>query len=233
VAERLGLAELELCIAVLPPLSRGFHLDGPRLHAERLVKLWAVEDDIALGEAFRLLPVDALADVILRTVVAADPVRHDPRHWTFPTLAAMLPELQQATWQEIMAGRLQLTAIKGMRGKVHRIIPPKELVRLAPDWSVGRLIQDGRDEYIDVRCRRMSAPSAKPWSSKALSRTDLRAATEAIAHEQPPGTKLTFAKFQAALHERLGRQVPQKAAREAMTDWAPQLKLIRGYRDKN
>jgi len=39
-------------IAMLPPISRGAHLDGPRLHAERLVALWRNDNDVPLAEAF-------------------------------------------------------------------------------------------------------------------------------------------------------------------------------------
>jgi hypothetical protein len=40
VAEPIPLAELELRIALLPPVSRGAHLGGPTIHARRLVQLW-------------------------------------------------------------------------------------------------------------------------------------------------------------------------------------------------
>ena len=40
MAEPIPLAELELRIALLPPIGRAAHLAGPTLHARRLVQLW-------------------------------------------------------------------------------------------------------------------------------------------------------------------------------------------------
>jgi hypothetical protein len=40
LAEPIPFAELELRIALLPPISRGAHLGGPAIHARRLVQLW-------------------------------------------------------------------------------------------------------------------------------------------------------------------------------------------------
>ena len=46
-----GLAELEFRIALLPPISRGTHLDGPHLHARRLVEMWKIASDDDAPEA--------------------------------------------------------------------------------------------------------------------------------------------------------------------------------------
>ena len=75
--------ELALQIALMPPLSRGAHLAGPRLHAQRLVELWqvAVDDDVPLAEAFRLLDVGAVGGAILRVTLARER-KHDPRYST-------------------------------------------------------------------------------------------------------------------------------------------------------
>jgi hypothetical protein len=123
----LPLAELEFRIALLPPISRGAPvseewparaLAGPWLHAERLVELWKTDGVVALAEAFRLLDVEAVAGVILRTVVAGDyDNKGDPRHWHFPSFTDLLPPLREAAWQEAVAGKLVLEAIKGVRGK--------------------------------------------------------------------------------------------------------------------
>ena len=103
--------ELELRIALLPPLSRGLHLAGPRVHAERLVALWRSDDPVPLGEAFRLLvDVDMVAGAILRTIANSEHGYPDPRHWRFPDLEALLPELRACAWQEILAGRLLVEA---------------------------------------------------------------------------------------------------------------------------
>jgi hypothetical protein len=64
----LPLAEIEFRLALLPPISRSAHLAGPKLHAERLIALWKADGEIALAEAFRLLDVETVAGVILRTV---------------------------------------------------------------------------------------------------------------------------------------------------------------------
>ena len=44
MAGLLPLAELEFRIALLPAISRGAHLAGPALHAQRLVELWKADD---------------------------------------------------------------------------------------------------------------------------------------------------------------------------------------------
>jgi hypothetical protein len=74
LAEPIPFAELELRIALLPPVSRGAHLWGPAIHAERLVELWKIEadDDVPLEQAFRLLDAGAVAGAILRMTAARD-----------------------------------------------------------------------------------------------------------------------------------------------------------------
>ena len=116
MAEPLPLAEIEARLMLLPPISRGAHLAGPQLHAERLIELWKADGEVALAEAFRLLDVEAVAEVILRTVTAGDCDEGDPRHWHFPPFAGLLPPLREAAWQEILAGKLVLEAIKGVPG---------------------------------------------------------------------------------------------------------------------
>src|SRR4051812_13840404 len=111
---RLPLAEIELRLATLPPISRGAHLTGPQLHAERLIKLWKADGEVALAEAFRLLDVGTVARVILRTMTARDYEGGDPRHWHFPPFADLLPPLRKAAWREIIAGKLVLEAIKSV-----------------------------------------------------------------------------------------------------------------------
>lgn len=49
----LPLAELELRISLLPPISRGAHLDGPTLQAERLVELWRRPASISCHDTLR------------------------------------------------------------------------------------------------------------------------------------------------------------------------------------
>ncbi|MET0674254.1 MAG: hypothetical protein ABW175_00500, partial [Bradyrhizobium sp.] len=69
MADPLALAEVELRIGLLPPISRGSHLIGPALHAQQLVELWGVsgDDDVPLAQAYRLLDVEAVTGAILRT----------------------------------------------------------------------------------------------------------------------------------------------------------------------
>ena len=74
----LPLAEIEFRVAVLPPISRGAHLAGPQLHAERLIELWRTDDDVPLAEAFRVLNVETVAGVIWRTVAAEITTRAIP-----------------------------------------------------------------------------------------------------------------------------------------------------------
>ena len=132
-----ALAELELRILLLPPISRGAHLAGPALHAQRLVELWGVEggDDLPLTEAFRLLDSDAVTGVILRTLYASDREYHNPHpsYWVFASLDDMLPELRDLSWQAMLTGALLVEAVRGKRCQV---VQPAELLRLAPDWEL-------------------------------------------------------------------------------------------------
>jgi hypothetical protein len=199
----LGAAEIELRIALLPPISRGAHLAGPRLHAERLVELWKADGEVVLAEAFRLLDVETVADVILRTV-AANEYEGDPRHWIFPPFADLLPPLREAAWQEVLAGRLVLEAIKGVTGRRHHPLALALLPRLTPDWELLRLMRDGRDEWIEVRARSLAATAVlpKPWQGKPA-RNELKDAVEdaaeAYSSEDPP----SFDEFWAALKIRV------------------------------
>jgi hypothetical protein len=147
MVELLPLAEIEFRIALLPPISRGAHLGGPLLHAQRLIGLWAVgeREDVPLAQAFRLLDANVVAGVILRTTMATDYPR-DPRYWTFAPLADMLGELRACAWQAACDGALLVEGIRGMRGTQHQQILPVELPRLAPDFRLSRLVKcDGCD----------------------------------------------------------------------------------------
>jgi hypothetical protein len=226
----LGAAELELRIALLPPISRGVHLAGPRLHAERLIKVWAADGEVAFGEAFRLLDIETVAGVILRTV-SANEYEGDPRHWIFPPFADLLPALREAAWQEILAGKFVLEAIKSIRGRRHQPLAPAALPRLTPDWELSRLTRDGRDEYIEVRVRPMPATDIpRPWQEKP-SPDAIAAVAKAIAKAYPPpDARLSLAKFWAALKDQLGSSVTRIQALDALEKHAPHLRGRRGYR---
>jgi len=217
-------------IALLPPISRGAHLDGPRLHAKRLVELWQVGDgdDVPLREAFRLLEVDAVAGVIWRTVCAND-YPGDAHHWTFPPLEDLLLELQQLTWQAMLAGTLITEAVTGVRGKRRRTILSAELPRLTPDWGLSRLTMDGQDEFIDVRIRRAPAePVKKAWRGRPRNK-DLEAAMADIVKGLGPGVRLSSGDALKALQGRFGESVTREQARNALKKY-PHVRLQRGYR---
>jgi hypothetical protein len=225
------LAELDPRIALLPPISRGAHIAGPRLQAERLVALWKIDGEVALGEAFRLLELEAVVGVICRTLAERE-YRGDARHWHFPPFADLLPALREAAWQEALAGKLVLEAIKGVTGRRHYPLAPALLPRLMPDWELARLTRDGRDEYTEVQARPIAAaPLPKPWQEKKPSRDKIRDAVkdavEAYSSEDPP----LFDEFWADLKIRASG-VTQHQAREALKNYAPHLRRKRGQRRK-
>jgi hypothetical protein len=229
----LGAAEIELRIALLPPISRGAHLAGPRLHAERLVELWKADGEVVFAEAFRLLDVETVAGVILRTVTANE-YEGDPRHWIFPPFADLLPPLREAAWQEALAGRIVLEAIKGVTGRRHYPLAPALLPRLTPDWELLRLMRDGRDVWIDVRVRLMPAIDIpRPWQPKP-SPEKIKTATEEIAKAHPPPDgQLSFANFWAALKARAGVGVTKRQALAALDKYAPHLRGRPGSKIKS
>jgi hypothetical protein len=245
VAEPISLAELESRIAMLPPISRGAHLGGPPLQAERLVELWKVddEDDVPLAEAFRLLDAKAVADVIWRTAVfvCETTITDDHRYWAFPTLEQSMPELQETAWWAALDGTLQIDAVKAPKGKRRITIAPAELRRLHPDWPcsglVFRLPHGDRDAFVDARVRRAPAawvaPVKKPWSAKKPSEAPLRNAMLAIAKIYPTGAKPALAEIWGRLKGELGDGVTREQARGALKDYAPQLCGERGRRSKS
>jgi hypothetical protein len=231
----LPLAEIEFRIALLPPISRGAHLDGPILHAGQLFELWKADGEVALTEAFRLLDVETVARVILHTVTAGDYDEGDPRHWHFPPFADLLPPLREAAWQEILAGKLVLDAIKGVSGRRHKPLLPAVLPRLIPDWELSRLIRDGRDEYIDVRVRPMPAIDIpRPWQPTKPSREKIRTVAEEIAKAHPPPDgQLSFADFWVALKAGAGVGVTRRQALDALDKYASHLRGKVGIKIKS
>jgi hypothetical protein len=233
MADLLPQAELEFRILLLPPISRGTRLEGPALHAKRLCELWKVEDgDVALGEAFRLLDASIVAGVLWRIITTdnfADRCT-DPRYWIFPSLDELVPALREEAWQEMLAGTLTVEAIKGVRGKRHRVVLPAELARLVPDWKLLRLTLDGRDEFIDARVRRRPAESVKKAWRERRDQAAIKNATLQIAKRHPPGTQPPSAsEFWGELKELLGPTVTREQARNALKDYAPHLIGRRGY----
>ena len=239
MADLLAPAELEFRIALLPPVSRGAHLDGPVLHAERLIELWKITDDerVPLGQSFRLLQAkQQVADAILRTLMASD-YPSDPRRWIFPPLNDLLPELRTLSWRAIQNSELLVEGVKGVRGHVHRPIQPAELVRLTPDWTADRLCNGTQDEFIDVRVRRPPAVSVKPtWRPEKPSRADLEDWLKDLAKreypdaEHRPDRRPTFKVLQTKANSHFKIEVPRDDLRAAIDHAAPQLKRNPGQR---
>ena len=237
MADLLAPAELEFRIALLPPISRGAHLDGPVLHAERLIELWKITDDerVPLGQSFRLLQVkQQVAGVILRTLTVGD-YPSDPRRWILPPLNDLLPELRALSWRAMQNGELLVEGIKGVRGRAHRSIQPAELVRLTPDWTVDRLCDGTQDEFIDVRVGRPPAVPVKPtWRPEKPSRADLENWLRDLAEkeypdaEQRPDRRPIFEALQKKANKDFKTEVPRDDLRAAIDNAAPQLKRSPG-----
>ena len=235
MADQLASAELELRIVLLPPISRGAHLNGPALRARQLVKLWEVngDDDVPFAQAFQLLDVEAVTGAILRTLLMDDKdYPADPSHWTFPGFTDLLPELQELSWRAMLNGALLTEAIKSARGKRYRTLLPAELPRLTPDWELSRLTLGGRDDFIDVRVRRVPAePVKKAWRGRP-NKAAVKAAMGQVAQTYPPDAKPPFPEIQDKL-EKLLPGVTREVARDALKQYAPHLAGRRGYRSKS
>jgi hypothetical protein len=274
LAEPIPLAELELRIALLPPISRGEHLGGPVMHARRLVQLWrggemtageiveasddeliarrtiltdsaeaaAIDaalrarerskpielakpaferpimagttldaikdylretklawstkppppetpkpsdranhwgdDDVPLEQSFRLLDAKAVARAILRTTLMSDnDYPDDPTYWVFPPLNDLLPELNDAAWQAVLAGEMQIEAVRYERGKTGGtpcVVSSIELARLSPDWKLLRLCRGDLDEFVEARVRRAPIKPVKKKLAQASVRPGRR-----------------------------------------------------------
>lgn len=235
MAEPLASAELELRIALLPPISRGSHLSGPALHARQLVKLWEVngDDDVPLAQAFQLLDVEAVTGAILRTLLMGD--RGYPanlRHWTFPGFTDLLPELEGLAWRAMLDGALLTEAIKSVRGKRYRAVVPAELPRLTPDWELSQLTFGGRDDFINVRVRRAPAEPVKKAWRKRPNKAAVRDAMKQVAQTYPPDAQPPFSEIWDSLKELLPG-VTREVAREALKQQAPHLVGRPGYRSRS
>jgi hypothetical protein len=232
MAESIPLAELEFRILLLPPVSRGTHLAGPAIHAERLVELWKIEagDDVPLEQAFRLLDVKTVASAIFRTALMSDhDYPNDFVHWPLPPLNHLLPELNDAAWQAVLDGELQIEAIRYERGKTGlaaRPVPLVELPRLSPDWGLSRLCRDHRDEWLDSRVRR--APVEPPKREPKPKKSDLKIAMEEVAATYPPGAHPPSGEIWRALDDLAGPGVTRAQARAALAKYAPHLRGERG-----
>jgi hypothetical protein len=245
MVEELPLLELEFRIGQLPPISRGAPISdfsrplralaGPWLHADRLIDLWRVADgeSVPLAQAWRLLELEAVVGAIQRTWAAsAEGYTGDPRYWAFPPFKDLLPELQAAAWQALLAGELEVKALKGVRArwaKRPQVVLAVELPRLSPCWELSRLTCDGQDAYVEVRVRRVVAGMPKPAWGKHLSTADLAAAVENIEQSYPPDAHPPFPEF----WNRLKGYFPgisRADARAALKDHAPRLIGRRGYR---
>jgi hypothetical protein len=144
MADLLPLAELQFRIALLPPISRGAHLGGPVLHAQRLTKLWEVAagDDIPLAEAFRLLDEAAVEGAIWRALATGE--YFGAQYWSFPDIGALLPELRELCWQAMVEGTLLVEALGSKRARRPRVVLPAELQRLTPNWQLSQLCRGRR-----------------------------------------------------------------------------------------
>jgi hypothetical protein len=235
MADALALAEVELRIALLPPITRGSHLSGPALYAQQLVELWGIsgDDDVPLAQAFRLLDVEEVTGAILRTLLMDDrEYSADLRHWTFPGFTDLLPELQGLSWRAMLDGALLTEAIKSVRGKRYRAVLPAELPRLTPDWELSRLKFGECDDFINVRVRRAPAePVKKAWRERPNSAA-VKNSMERVAQTYPPDAQPSFSEIWNRLKE-LSPGVPRGVAHGALKQYAPHLLGRRGYRSKS
>jgi hypothetical protein len=238
LAESIPFFELELRIALFcPRISRGAHLGGPAIHAERLVELWKVEadDDVPLAQAFRLLDAETVARAISRTALMSDnDYPNDPVHWLLPPLGDLLPELQAAVWEALLDGALLVEAIKGLHGMRRRAVLPVELARLRPDWSLSRLCLGERDEFVAARVRRApTKPVKKNWRELPSDEAVENGMRE-IAKGYGPDARPAFEEVSKALKALPGlEEVTREQVREVLGKKAfSHLRGQRGYRSK-
>jgi hypothetical protein len=231
MAEPIPLFELEMQIALLPRVSRRAHLAGPAIHAQRLVELWKVDDDVPLSQAFRLLPEEEVERAIARTALMSNhDYPNDRVHWPLPPLHDLLPGLHDAAWQALLDGELQIEATRYERGKVGlaaRPVPLVELPRLSPGFELSRLCRGDRDEWLDARVRRAPVELPKHEPTKPTKKSDLKIAMEEVAAAYPPGAHPPEAKIWGRLKILLPG-VSRAEARLALKNWAPHLRLERG-----
>jgi hypothetical protein len=221
-----GLFEIAAAIAFLEPISRGVHLAGPRLHAERLVELWRAEGPVPLAQAFRLLNVSAVEGAIWQTMNAIGEFGNS-RHWQFPEIEQLLPALRDLVWQEILAGRLVTEAITD-KGRSCALVPAK-LQFLEPDWPDSRLRREGRLEFASAEVKRPQ-PAAVPL--RQASEAEIGRCIAKIVKEWPGAKPPEEDDLLKMVKAKLGAGVQRSRLRAAKKTNAPQWVLPRGRPSK-
>jgi hypothetical protein len=124
------------------------------------------DDDVPLSQAFRLLDTKAVAGAILRVMLMSDhDYPNDLTNWPLPPFKHLLSELNEATWQALLDGELQIEAIRYERGKIGEtpcVVSSIELARLSPDWKLSRLCRGDLDKFVEARVRRASIVPVEP-----------------------------------------------------------------------
>jgi hypothetical protein len=236
------------------PSGRASHWDDDDVPLEQAFRLLDVEavagailrtlaKDYATDWAQFPTPIERWKDDDVSAFVESISSRHselssdpsyDPSAFTFPSLTDLMPELQELCWRGILDGALRVEAVKSVRGKIGKIpraVPPVELVRLRPDWTVSRLCRGERDEFIDVRARRApTRPIKQRWRERP-SKAELRDAMRDIAKGFAADAHPSEAAVLKALEDRLPETTRQQA-RDAIAEYAPRLRGRRGYRCK-
>jgi hypothetical protein len=195
------------------------------------------DDDVPLEQAFRLLDVEAVARAIFRTALMSDhDYPNDPAHWPLPPLSDLLLELNEAAWQAVLDGELQIEAIRYERGKAGGtpcVVPSIELARLSPDWNLSRLCRGDLDEFVEARVRRAATNPVKRNWRKLPSDPDVENAMFEIAKAYGPDAHPAFNDVWDALKTSLGPEVTRDQVRKVLGKKAfSHLRGQRGYRSK-
>jgi hypothetical protein len=182
----LDLFRLGLALDVLPPSPRSVTpLKVAQGLAEFLTEWWQTGGDfVSLAQAFRLLPAETVAGVVLRAL--AEIQGTDPRYWSLPALDTLLPLLRVAAWQELIGGGSLLLEAVPANASRHRVLSPLDLPWLIPDFSGSRLLHDGRVAYAEARVRRVPVPVER-WRKRPSEeeQKEIRIAIENILSTNP------------------------------------------------
>jgi hypothetical protein len=213
---QLSLKEL------LPPIS----IDVPSVAAARqyttqLRRLWPTDDAaVALDQAYRLLDADTLTGIVLAAMTLA--TAPDAQFHVLPNLRALMPDLRDRVWRELLDGRLIVTGIKDDPVAGKRIIVPSNRLRLLePNWARSEFHLSGHTIVFAAEVERVT-PAASKSPRRRATKAEIRKTMLGIVAAYPTGGRPPNRdQLKELLEQQLNARVARDLAEQALHELAP------------